>query len=85
MFTTEIDHDEIKITILDDTAFHEDVRFFIYDDCVIIQQWDEEMQNFSEIIMSPDMFDEFTASLTNPEGAFRLKNIDKVIMNKPKD
>ena len=71
MFTNEMDYDEIKITILDDTGFHEDVQFLIYEDCVIIKQWDEEMQNFSEIIMSPDMFDDFTSALTKPEGAFR--------------
>lgn len=80
MFTTEIDHDEIKITLLDDTAFHEDVKFLIYDDCIIIQQWDESIDNFVEVVMSPDMFDEFTASLNNPEGAFRLK-----LVGKPKD
>ena len=76
MFTTEMDYDEIRITLLDDTAFHEDVKFLIYDDCVIIQQWDESIQNFVEVVMLPDMFDEFTAALMKPEGAFRLaKNI----------
>ena len=77
MFTTEIDHDEIKITLLDDTAFHEDVTFRIYDDCIIIQQWDESINNFVEVIMSPDMFDEFTAALLKPEGAFRLAHRTK--------
>lgn len=80
MFTTEMNHDEIKITLLDDSAFHEDVQFLIYDDCIIIQQWDESIQNFVEVVMSPDMFDEFTAALTKPEGAFRLaKNIKGVL------
>lgn len=73
MFTTEIDHDEIKITILDDNAFHEDVAFLIYDDCVIIRQWDEEIDNFVEIILSPNMFDDFTEAMNKPAGAFRIE------------
>lgn len=73
MFTTEIDHDEIRITILDDNGFHEDVEFNVYDDCVIIRQWDESIQNTVEIIMSPDMFDEFIASLSKSEGAYTLR------------
>lgn len=73
MFTTEIDHDEIIVTILDDHGFHEDVIFNIYDDCVIIRQWDEHIGNHSEIIMSPDMFDDFIAALNRPEGAYRVE------------
>lgn len=33
MFTTEMDLDEVRITILDDGGSHEDVIFNIYDDC----------------------------------------------------
>lgn len=72
MFTNEMDHDETKIVILDDNGFHEDVEFNIYDDCVIIRQWDESIQNTVEIIMSPDMFDDFVTALNKPEGAFRV-------------
>lgn len=70
MFTTEMDLDETRITILDDNGSHEDVIFNIYDDVVIIRQWDETIENHVEIIMSPDMFDEFVTALNKPEGAF---------------
>ncbi len=73
MFTTEMNFDETKITLLDNADFHEDVIFCIYDDCVIIRQWDVHINNYAEIIMSPDMFDEFTAALNKPEGAFRIE------------
>lgn len=73
MFTTEMDHDETRITILDDHGFHEDVVFNLYDDCIIIRQWDEQINNHVEIIMSPDMFDDFIASLNKPEGAYRME------------
>lgn len=73
MFTTEMDHDETKITILDDAGVHEDVIFNIYDDIVIIRQWDDTLENHVEIGMSPDMFDDFLAALNNPEGTYRLE------------
>lgn len=73
MFTTEMDHDEIKIVVLDDSGFHEDVEFVIYDDCVIFRQWNEDIQNYTEMVMSPDMFDDFVAALNHPEGAYRLE------------
>jgi hypothetical protein len=71
MFTNEIDHDEICITVLDDHAFHEDLRVLVYDDIVYIQQWNEEEDDFMTICISPDMFDEFTKALKLPEGAYR--------------
>lgn len=70
MFTNEFDHDEISITILDDYANHEDVNFLLYDDLVYIRQWDEDSNTYVTITMSPDMFDEFAASMFNPEGAY---------------
>jgi len=73
MFTTEMELDEVKITILDDGGFHEDVTFNLYDDCIIIRQWNDDINNHVEIIMSPDMFDDFLASLDKPEGAYRLE------------
>lgn len=73
MFTNEMDHDETRITILDDSGFHEDVAFYLYDDCIIIRQWDEQINNYTEIIMSPDMFDDFVAALNKPEGAYRTE------------
>lgn len=73
MFTTEMDHDETKITLLDDQGFHEDVIFYLYDDCVVIRQWCDLTENYSEIIMSVEMFDEFIASMNKPEGAYTYR------------
>ena len=73
MFTTEIDHDEILITILDETDYHEDVQFVIFDDIVYIRQWSEELELFETVAMSPDMFDEFRKALNLPEGAYYTK------------
>lgn len=74
MFTTEFDHDEIAITILDDNGNYEDVKFLLYDDIVYIQQWDVLSNNTQIIGMSPEMFSELLIAMQNPEGAFVVKD-----------
>lgn len=73
MFTSEIDWDESKVTVLDDEGFYEDVQLFLYDDIVIIRQWDDEIDNYKDIGMSPEMFEELTAALNSPVGAFTMR------------
>ena len=73
MFTNEMDHDESLITLLDDEGFYEDIKIYLYDDIVIIRQWDEEIDNFKDIGMSPEMFEQFQAALHSPTGAFIVK------------
>jgi hypothetical protein len=73
MFTNEIDHDESVITILDDGGFYEDVQVYLYEDIVIIRQWDEDSESFKEVGMSPEMFEQFQIALNSPVGAFRIK------------
>ena len=73
MFTIEMDHDETRVTILDESDHYEDVQFVIFDDIVYIRQWDEFFEKFQTIAMSPDMFDEFRNALDLPEGSYRVK------------
>lgn len=73
MFTIEMDHDETRVTILDESDYYEDVQFVIFDDIVYIRQWSEELDLFETIAMSPEMFDEFRKALDLPEGAYRTK------------
>ena len=42
MFTIEMDHDEITITLLDDTGGYADVIINSFDDIVYIRQFEEE-------------------------------------------
>ena len=42
MYTVEFDHDEVTITIIDDSGIHEDVIINSFDDIVFIRQWDED-------------------------------------------
>jgi hypothetical protein len=73
MFTIEMDHDETTVTILDDYGYNEDVQFAIFDDIVYIRQWNDEVENFDTISMSPEMFDEFCKALNLPVGSYRTK------------
>ena len=72
MYTVEIDHDEIEITVLDDSGNYDDVKIHIFDDIVYVRQIDED-NKIDAIQMSPEMWDEIVASLNSSEGAYRLK------------
>jgi hypothetical protein len=68
MFTVEMDHDEIEITILDDAGNNEDVKVHLFDDIVYIRQvYDNKVE---AIQMSPDMWDELVAAINSSEGAY---------------
>lgn len=73
MFSTEIDHDEVKITLMDDGGFYEDVRIAIYDDIVTIKQYDEDLNIDIQINLSPDMFTDIMEAMKKPEGLYRTK------------
>ncbi len=70
MFTVEMDHDEIEITILDDAGYNEDVKIHLFDDIVYIRQVLND-NKIEAIQMSPDMWDELVAAINSSEGAYR--------------
>jgi len=70
MFTVEMDHDEIEITILDDANNNEDVKIHLFDDIVYIRQVFDD-NKIEAIQMSPDMWDELVAAINSSEGAYR--------------
>jgi|TARA_B110000305_G_scaffold173594_1_gene191874 hypothetical protein len=70
MFTVEFDHDNVNITIIDDSGHHEDIIIDAFDDIVYIQQHDQELDSTSIIDISPGMWEELIAAIDSPEGAF---------------
>jgi len=70
MYTVEMDLDEIEITVLDDTGKYEDVKVFSYDDVVYIRQFNETLNEWDLIQMSPEMYCELMKAWKSPEGAF---------------
>ena len=78
MYSVEIDHDEVKITIVDEEGFYDDVEFLIYDDVVIFRQFDEEIDEYFTIMLSPRMFDHVYKALFSAEGVYVVKPDQRV-------
>lgn len=74
MFTTEFEHDEVLITLLDDTGTWNDILVYMYDDLVYIKQWDDDIENYKEIAMSPEMFAELMQAMKLPEGSYIMRS-----------
>lgn len=70
MFTVEMDHDEIEITVLDDGGRFEDVKVFSYDEVVYIRQFNEKKNKWDLIQMTPEMYAELMTAWQSPEGSF---------------
>ena len=70
MFTVEMDHEEIEITVLDDGGRFEDVKVFSYDEVVYIRQFNEKKNNWDLIQMTPEMYAELMTAWQSPEGSF---------------
>lgn len=70
MYTVEMDLDEIEITVLDDSGRFDDVKVFSYDDVVYIRQFNETINKWELIQMSPEMYAELMQAWKSPEGSF---------------
>jgi hypothetical protein len=73
VWTNEIDFDETVTTVLDDDGLYEDVQLFIDDTDVYLKQWNEELERYDIICMSPKMWLEVQKAMTTTEGMFRLE------------
>lgn len=74
MFTVEMDHDEVTITVLDNEGNWDDVELIIYDDMVYLRQYDEQEGFMQMIGMSPQMLHELLQSFNHSEGAYVTKH-----------
>tara|TARA_R110002153_G_scaffold212511_1_gene365147 strand:+ start:181 stop:402 length:222 start_codon:yes stop_codon:yes gene_type:complete len=70
MITIEFDEDETLISILDTTGELEDVSALLYDNYCHIRQWNERLQRFQIITMTPKMYLALMESFKLPEGAY---------------
>lgn len=76
MYTVEFDHDEVCITVMDDTGMHGDLKVKAYDDFVYITQDDPENDIEYILEINPAMWEELIAAIQSPEGFFRrVKNV----------
>jgi len=72
IFTVEFDHDEVCITLVDEESNHEDMVVNAFDDIVFLRQWNEELNRFEVISISPSQWEELITSMDSPEGSFIL-------------
>lgn len=70
MYTVEFDDDNIEIVIVDDDDNYEDLRVDAFNDVVYLRQWNEDMDSFEVVVISPQMWEELICSMRSPEGAF---------------
>ena len=73
MYTVEFDHDEVCITVMDDTGVHGDLKINAFDDIVYITQYDLELDFEYVIEINPAMWEELLTAIHSPEGFFRRK------------
>lgn len=72
MFTVEFDEDEILITVLDTTGELEDVSALLYNDYCHIRQWNEQLQRFSIITLTPEMYLKLMEAWRTTEGSYTI-------------
>jgi hypothetical protein len=72
LFTIEFDEDETLITIIDTTGELEDTSALLYEDYCHLRQWDERLQRFHVITMTPDMYFKLMSAWQLPQGSYML-------------
>lgn len=77
MITVEFDMDESLITILDDTGELEDVSALLYEDYCHIRQWNEKLNRFDVITMTPLMYYKLMKAFGLSEGTYVLETSRK--------
>lgn len=75
MYTVEFDDDNIEIVIVDDDDNYEDLRVDAFNDVVYLRQWNEDMDSFEVVVISPQMWEELICAMRSPEGAFISRSI----------
>lgn len=78
MFTIEHEFDATVITLVDEGAdprdyLQEDITINSFEDCVVVEQLDEQTDQVQTITFSHAQLRELAAALNLPEGVYRLK------------
>lgn len=73
MFSNEFEFNSTKITIMDDSAQEEDVTIEMSDDHVDIWQFNETLNKYDLITMTPKMLYEMLEAFQHSEGLFSVE------------
>ena len=77
MITIEFDMDETLITIMDNSGELEDVGALLYDDYCHIRQWNEKLNRYDVITMTPEMYLKLMKAFNLGEGAYDLVMVER--------
>ncbi|OOY05799.1 hypothetical protein [Thioclava sp. F28-4] len=78
MFTIEHEFDATVITLVDEGTdpldyLQEDITISSFEDCVVVEQLDEQTEQVQTVTFSHAQLRELAAALNLPEGVYRLK------------
>ena len=79
MYTVEMEHDDITITILDDTGSVPDLVVSTYEDAVYITQVDENGHVEDLLSITPEMWEELILAIDSPEGSYIVQRNGRVV------
>ena len=74
MFSNEFEFDCTTITVLDDHDFYEDVKVELFDDIIVIKQWDDDLGDYLNVYMSPEMYRDLMMAMNQGEGVYWVKS-----------
>ncbi|SOC16420.1 hypothetical protein [Rhodobacter maris] len=79
MFTIEHEFDATVITLVDEGAdprdyLQEDITIQSFEDCVVVEQLDENTEIVMRVVFSHAQLRELAAALDLPEGVYRLQS-----------
>ena len=73
MFTVEYLFDTTEVVTIDERAGYDDVEVTIMEDDVFFKQYNLDTDTFDIIYMSYQQLLDIVASVSRPEGAYRIK------------
>ncbi len=78
MFTIEHEFDATVITLVDEgddprDYLQEDITIQSFDDCVVVEQVDDQTDAVNRVVFSHAQLRELAAALNLPEGVYRLR------------
>tara|TARA_B100001093_G_scaffold474012_1_gene498389 strand:- start:654 stop:887 length:234 start_codon:yes stop_codon:yes gene_type:complete len=76
MFTVEFNFDSTEVRVLDDTGRHEEIIVSFFEDSVKVEQYNAKSDLYTNVLMSPEQWDEILSAMQSTEGAFikRIKH-----------
>lgn len=73
MFSNEHDFDCSITTIMDEEGQLEDVKIFMYEDMIVLEQWIDDIEDSQTLLLTPEMYRELLDSVNYSEGLFKTK------------